>query len=208
MTTDYELTARKDSLREFIWNRMESEGVTRSDPVGRIPDFEGSDIAANLLRETEEWRDSGLIFVSPDFAQKMVRENVLLDEKTLIMPTPKILEGYLMVKPSSCNGHERETSTIKGAFKYGKKFEIFPVVDLVVEGSVAVDSNGNRLGKGGGYGDREISHLIEVEAIDDGTPLVSTVHEIQIVEKVPVEAHDQKINMVVTPEKILRIGIN
>lgn len=197
----------KDSLREIIWNSMESEGVSRSPPRGRIPDFEGSNRAAHLLRETAEWRDSAVIFVSPDTAQRKVREYVLLDKKTLIMPTPKILNGYLMVKPSSCQGHEREASTIKGAFKFGEKVETFPVVDLVVEGSVAADGNGNRLGKGGGYGDKEISHLIEVGAIDDGTPLVSTVHEIQIVERVPVEAHDQKINMVVTPERILRIGL-
>lgn len=202
---DYNLTGEKDSLRELIWNKMESKGVTRSDPNGRIPDFEGSDRAANLLRETREWKDSSVIFVSPDSAQKIVRENVLLDNKNLLMPTPKILNGYLMVKPSSCQGHEREASTIKGAFKFGTKINSFPVVSLVVEGSVAVDENGNRLGKGGGFGDKEICHLIKVDAIHDGTPLVSTVHEIQIVERVPVEEHDQKINMVVTPERILRI---
>ena len=37
------------------------------------------------------------------------------------------------------------------------------------------------------------------------TPIVSTVHEIQILERVPLESHDKKINMIVTPERILRI---
>ncbi|HEX3012754.1 MAG TPA: 5-formyltetrahydrofolate cyclo-ligase, partial [Methanobacterium sp.] len=45
-------------------------------------------------------------------------------------------------------GNEETASTINGAFKFGKKIHEFPEVDLVVEGSVAVDKSGNRLGKG------------------------------------------------------------
>lgn len=202
------LIDRKTSLRMEVWDEMETRGISRSDPHGRIPDFEGSDIAADLLKETDEWKDSNVIFVSPDTAQRKVRENVLVDKKTLIMPTPKILNGYLIVNPSTCEGKEREASTIKGAFKFGYGLKLFPEVDLVVEGSVAVDLNGNRLGKGGGYGDMEISHLIESHSIGVETSVLSTVHETQIIDRVPVEPHDQKINMIVTPERVLRIKTN
>ena len=77
---------------------------------------------------------------------------------------------------------------------------------MVVEGSVAVDMSGGRLGKGGGYGDMEISHLMEVGSTKFNTPVVSTVHDIQIIEDVPKEAHDQKINMIVTPKNVFRIN--
>lgn len=86
-----------------------------------------------------------------------------------------------------------------------QRFREFPQVDLVVEGSVAVDKSGNRLGKGGGYGDREISELISEKAITQSTPVVTTVHEIQIIDKVPTEEHDQKINMIITSERVIRI---
>ena len=76
---------------------------------------------------------------------------------------------------------------------------------MVVEGSVAVDKYGGRLGKGGGYGDIEISYLKNNNLIGEETPIATTVHEIQIIEKVPIESHDEKINMIVTPERILRI---
>ncbi len=76
---------------------------------------------------------------------------------------------------------------------------------MVVEGSVAVDKCGGRLGKGGGYGDMEISNLQYQKAIDFTTPIVSTVHEKQMIKRVPLESHDQKINMVVTPARVLRI---
>jgi 5-formyltetrahydrofolate cyclo-ligase len=71
---------------------------------------------------------------------------------------------------------------------------------------VAVDRKGNRLGKGGGYGDQEISHLLKVKAIDEGTPRATTVHDSQLVEKVPTEAHDQKLNLIVTPHRVIRIN--
>jgi len=76
---------------------------------------------------------------------------------------------------------------------------------MVAEGSVAVDVNGGRLGKGGGYGDVEISYLKHMKVIKPETPVVSNVHEIQVIEIVPMESHDQKINMIVTPEMVLRI---
>ena len=76
---------------------------------------------------------------------------------------------------------------------------------MVIEGSVAVDIYGERLGKGGGYGDMEISYLKNNKLINPNTPIVTTVHEIQIIERIPSEPHDEKINMIITPERILRI---
>jgi 5-formyltetrahydrofolate cyclo-ligase len=196
----------KQSMRKMIWNEMITQGISGSDFYGRIPDFKGSKQAAELLRKTSEWKKSFTIFVSPDTAQKKVRENCLIDGKTLIMATPKLLNGYIIINPKSVEGCEKEAATIKGAFDCGITLESFPVVDMVVEGSVAVDISGGRLGKGGGYGDMEISHLIEMGAIQINTPIVSTVHDIQIIENVPNESHDQKINMIVTPQNVFRIN--
>lgn len=52
----------------------------------------------------------------------------------------------------------------------------------------------------------EISHLLEIGSIKFNTPVVSTVHDIQIIEDVPNESHDQKINMIVTPQNVIRIN--
>ena len=195
----------KEYLRTNIWDIMESDGIAQSPCHGRIPDFHGSARAAELLRNTVEWKDAETLFVSPDTALKMVRENALSDKKLLIMASPKLQKGYILIEPDHTEGHEREASTIDGAFKYGSKVEIFPTIDMVAEGSVAVDVNGGRLGKGGGYGDVEISYLKHMKVIKPETPVVSIVHEIQVIEIVPMESHDQKINMIVTPEMVLRI---
>jgi 5-formyltetrahydrofolate cyclo-ligase len=197
----------KESVRKMIWDMMENGGISKNDCHGRIPDFQGSGNAADLLRNTVEWKDADNIFVSPDTALIQVRKNVLLDKKLLIMASPKLLNGYLKVRPEDVKGCEEEASTIEGAFKYAEKLGVLSKVDMVVEGSVAVDINGGRLGKGGGYGDMEISFLFDEGLIDLFTPIVSTVHEVQLIGNVPLETHDRKINMVVTPERVIRIDL-
>lgn len=196
----------KEELRNMVYTRLIENHISTPHYIGRIPDFKGSEKAADNLRSTMEWKISEIMFSSPDTAQRRVRENALKDGKILIMVTPKIENGYLKLEAQDLKGREREASTIEGAFKYGKKIEQLPRVDLVVEGSVAVDKNGRRLGKGGGYGDREIEYLKRTGSITPNTPIVSTVHDLQIVETVPTEKHDQKINMIVTPEKILKLN--
>ncbi len=109
----------KESVRKMIWNEMINQGISRSDSYGRIPDFKGSKRAAELLRNTCEWKKSAIIFVSPDTAQIKVRENCLIDGKTLIMASPKLLNGYILINPKSVKGSEKEAATIKGAFNYG-----------------------------------------------------------------------------------------
>ena len=195
----------KESLRHIIWEKMEKEGISISNSFGKIPDFHGSGKAADLLRNSSEWKNALTIFVSPDTAQRKVRKNAFCDGKDLIMPSPKLSDGYILLETSHTAGNENDASTIKGAFKYGRTVEKFPMVDMVVEGSVAVDNYGGRLGKGGGYGDMEISCLEYQKVIGLKTPIVSTVHEIQMLERVPLESHDKKINMILTPERILRI---
>ena len=195
----------KEELRNIVYNKLIKNHISTPHYIGRIPDFKGSEKAATNLSSTKEWNISEIIFSSPDTAQRWVRENALKDGKTLIMVTPKIENGYLKLEAQDLEGREREASTIEGAFKYGEKIEKLPRMDMVVEGSVAVDKTGGRLGKGGGYGDREIKYLKRTGSVTLNTPIVSTVHDLQIVETVPTEEHDQKINMIVTPEKILKL---
>jgi len=196
----------KELLRDEIWNHLQENGLTLGvNNRGSIPKFKGALKAAMMLKTTPEWEKSHVVFSSPDSAQVKVREFALRDGKNLIMASPKLKSGYLHISPEDAYGRQSSAATIKGAFKVARKIKNFPMVDLVVEGSVAVDLNGGRLGKGGGYADQEIDHLLKIKAITDKTPVATTVHEAQIVEQVPLEAHDKKINMIVTPDRVIRL---
>jgi len=196
----------KKLLRERIWTKLESEHVARF-PLpcfGRIPNFAGSEKAANRVRLLPEWSNARVVFASPDYAQQKVRENALLDDKVLVMASPRLEQGYVVVSPNSVKGFESFSSTIRGAFKYGKAVpaQEIPRPDLIVEGSVAVDMQGHRLGKGGGYGDVEISTL---KAMFGNVPVVTTVHDMQVVDAVPFDRKDEKVSVIVTPARAIRI---
>ena len=193
----------KQKLREKIWKILEEKGVARFPlPLkDRIPNFEGSEKAAKLLTTLPEWKKAKVIFSNPDSAQQPVRELVLKEGKILIMATPRLKKGYLKIDPKDVKGREKEASTIKGAFKYGKPIKDLPKPDLIITGCVAVDKEGWRLGKGGGYGDKEIKTFLEKFG---KIPVITAVHELQIIEKVPHDDLDTKVDYIVTPNQIIK----
>lgn len=167
----------------------------------RIPNFEGSDKTAELLATLPEWKRAKIVFANPDFAQRPVRELALKEGKILIMATPRLKKGYLKIDPKNVKGKEEEASTITGAFKFGKPLEEFLKPDLIITGCVAVDKNGWRLGKGGHFGDIEIKTFQEKFG---KIPVITTVHDLQITEKVPYNKFDTKVDYIITPTKIIK----
>lgn len=186
---------------------MEAKGVvTFPKPAwGRIPNFVGSGEAAKKLRELESYRSAKIIMINPDAAQLAVRELALRDGKRLLMATPKLRKGFILLDPARISNPSAAAS-IRGAFKQGRPADPRNLeVDLIVEGSVAVDPKGGRLGKGGGFGDLEVAILRASGATTDATPIVTTVHELQVVEKVPMTEHDAPVDFILTPERVIEV---
>lgn len=71
-------------------------------------------------------------------------------------------------------------------------------IDCVFVPGAAFDKLGNRLGYGGGYYDRFF------ERLRDTTPKLALAFNCQIVESIPVEAFDKKIDMLITEGGITR----
>lgn len=67
-------------------------------------------------------------------------------------------------------------------------------IDMVIVPGVAFDSDGNRLGYGGGYYDRFIPRL------KPGTPTVAVAFQIQIVPRLIPEKYDRLMDWVITEE--------
>lgn len=194
----------KERIREIVWKLLEEKGVARF-PLparGRIPNFEGSEIAAQKVRELEEWKKAKVVIANPDYAQRKIREFALRDCKLLIMASPKLKRGYILIRPEDTKGKEAFASTIKGAFKFGKPLKELIKPDVIITGCVAVDPKSfYRLGKGGGYGDIEINETFRKFG---KVPVITTVHDLQLVDNLPHEEHDTIVDVIVTPTKVLR----
>jgi 5-formyltetrahydrofolate cyclo-ligase len=205
-----QLLARKAWLRERVWRELERRGAARfPGAIGRIPNFHGSEAAAERLRETAPWRRSRTVKANPDAPQLPVRQRALEDGKLLVMAVPRLAEAkpFLRLDPSRLRGTPRRAASIGGASREGRRVDVDELepVDLVVAGSVAVDPTGARLGKGGGFSDLEYALACEAGLVGPGTILCTTVHELQVLEpgEIPMTAHDFRIDLVVTPERVI-----
>ena len=77
-------------------------------------------------------------------------------------------------------------------------------MDLVVCGSVAVNVEGARIGKGGVFSELEVALLVEADVIRLDTVLATTVHPLQVVdEPLPDTIHDFRVDLIVTPDEAI-----
>lgn len=177
---------------------------TQFPPHDRIPNFAGADGAANRLQETDAWTEAETIKANPDAPQLPVRRAALRAGKTLYMAVPRLREAqcFLELDPDVIEDIDHAT-TVGGSAAVGIPIgpDAMPEIDLIVSGSVAVDAHGGRIGKGEGYSDLEFAILRAFDLVDESTPVATTVHERQVRESVPSDAHDVPLDLVVTPER-------
>ena len=64
-------------------------------------------------------------------------------------------------------------------------------IELILVPALAVDSHGNRLGKGKGYYDRVLGEI--------SCPKFAVIFDGEFFEQLPIEAHDQKVAGAVSP---------
>ncbi len=175
-------------------------------PHGRIPNFDGADRAAERLTDLPQWRTADTLKCNPDAPQRPVRRRALEDGKTVYMAVPRLRDEkcFFRLDPAKLAGRLDEAATIKGASKLATQVrpDAMERIDLVVAGSVAVDEEGGRVGKGGGYSDLEFAVAHTLGLMDGTTPVVTTVHGLQVVKTpLPMEAHDVPLDFVVTPDR-------
>lgn len=201
----------KQAIRERVWDMMEREDIARFPrPVhGRIPNFEGAERAAARLAELDVFKSARVVKVNPDAPQHPVREMALSSGKRLLMPTPRLRQGFILLEPDIPGSKFKYASTIRGAFEFGKHvgLDAMPKVDLIVVGSVAVTPDGARLGKGGGYSEIEYAILRQLDLADGTTSVATTVHDAQVIDdEIPLETHDLSVDIIVTPTRTLVTG--
>jgi 5-formyltetrahydrofolate cyclo-ligase len=201
----------KNEIREKIWSRLQEKKVARFPGAeGRIPNFIGAEACARLISETAYWKAAGVLKANPDSPQRAIRQRALEEGKVIYMAVPRLHSDkpFIELDPKKLKCSPYVASSIKGAAKYGRLVNLKEVqkIDLIVCGSVAVNRQGNRVGKGGGYSDLEFALLTEERKIDRNTPIVTSVHPLQIVnEQIPMTEHDIPLSAIVTPSEIIEI---
>merc|ERR1719291_1562967 len=131
----------------------------------------------------------------------------------LLVPQPRLRTGFFSVlNPAKIDPSKYlYACTQQGVVDYGEPIDLDAKikVDMIVIGSVAVNAaHGGRLGKGEGFAELEYGMLRVMEAIDDATPVVTCIHDCQLVDDIPAEqmlCHDVPVDIICTPTRTIRV---
>jgi len=204
----------KNEIRESVWQLLQEKKAARFPGAkGRIPNFLGAEACAKQLAETRYWKAARVLKINPDSPQRAIRQKGLADGKIIYMAVPRLRseKPFIELHPQKLQCSPYAASSIKGAAHYGRPVGLDQMskIDLVVCGSVAVNRQGARVGKGGGYSDLEFALLTQEKKIDRRTPIVTAVHPLQIItEEIPMTEHDIPLNAIVTAMELIEIAAN
>ena len=123
-----------------------------------------------------------------------------------MVPRLRELNCFIDLNPSQLGKHVKQTSSIEGAFRRGRAVhpEQMQEINLIVCGTVAVNRDGARIGKGEGYSDLEYGLARQAKLVGPRTPIVTTVHDLQVLEEsLPVLPHDIPVDFIVTPTSVI-----
>lgn len=195
----------KQAVREHVWALLEP---THGDVTGRIPSFIGAESAAVRLTEHSAWQDARVVKAVPDKAQLPVRALALEEGKQVYMASPKLAteKPFYLLDPGKLTIPVSEAAERRVAAKVAQSVDLdeMPSIDLIVCGSVAVNPEGVRLGKGAGYSDIEVALLQDAGLIGPNTLIATTVHPLQVVnEALPESGHDFRVDLIVTSDETI-----
>lgn len=202
----------KDKLRTEIWSLLKQQAASVGDSFGHIPNFVGAQMAAEKLAALPIWQQAKTIKCNPDSPQISVRMRALQDGKRLYMAVPRLTDDRCFVELTAEDLQRQsvsiaESAIARKALTCGKlvSFEEMEPIDLVIIGCVAAGRSGGRTGKGAGFADLELAMLTEFGLVEIDTPIVTTVHSLQVVEdsRLPMQVHDWALNWIITAEEVI-----
>ncbi len=189
------MTATKEEFRQQLRARVKELSPTQRQEL--------SEAARKQLSFQCAWGDArAILFYSPlpdeiDLSPLM-GEALAAGCKVALprfIPETGVYAAYEITHPT--------TQCIRGTFNIlepSHECPVFPLnrLDLVLVPGVGFDQSGHRLGRGRGFYDRL---LISASGVKCGVAF-----DEQLVEKLPVESHDVRLNYILTPTRWLEFG--
>ncbi|XP_034488985.1 methenyltetrahydrofolate synthase domain-containing protein isoform X2 [Drosophila innubila] len=206
----------KRSLRVQTWKKIQEGkvGIGFNGIFNRIPAFVDADKAAALLTQEEEFKKAQHIKVTIDRALHDFKEQSLLANKSVYLPSTRDSSALCLkveVPADATDEQKKESLRVQDIQKFRSEINLDSKLklDMVVIGSVVVSRDGYRIGRGNGFADLDIGLLIELGAITPETAIVTIVHDVQVVDTLPVnlfQKYDSPVDIIVTPTEVIRVS--
>jgi len=182
----------KQQIRLKVWQKLKNVALPDSrfhlNFEEYIPDFKDSSEACKQIIKSKEYKKSKFLFITPDNCLTTTREQAIKDGKNIIVSTYGIYRGFILITKNMINkGDEVFASTLDGLEHFGKNISLDEIkkigkIDLMLTGASAVSKNGVRFGKGHGFFDLEWGMFADLKIVDENTPIIAVVHDVQVVD--------------------------
>ncbi|MFT4783295.1 MAG: 5-formyltetrahydrofolate cyclo-ligase [Yoonia sp.] len=203
-------------VRERIWTKLHD--VAKPDTrfhlnfAEVIPDFEGSEKATDHVVAQEAYAGSSFAFITPDNCLADLRRRMIEDGKPFVMSTYGIYRGFVLLEPENVpEGAALYASWLDGMEHFGTPITLEEIArrgrfDLMVTGASAVSRNGVRFGKGHGFFDLEWGMFTDLGLVDETTPVMAVVHDVQLVEdQLQPSETDILVDKIATPTQMYTV---
>lgn len=181
----------KSKIRKRILNvrnNMSKEDVKKN-----------SNAIMDKITSLDIYKQSKVVFIYMDFKNEVMTSNLikrmLSEKKRVVIPYTDSINTVLI--PSEIT---KESDLKQNSFGYFEPKSILPVnieeIDLVIVPGVVFDKNLNRIGFGKGYYDKILNRL------KPSAKKIALAHDFQVLEDIPAEEHDVKMDMIITEKNI------
>jgi 5-formyltetrahydrofolate cyclo-ligase len=203
-------------IRDKIWLRLHE--VAKPDSRYHmffsevIPDFKDSEKAIDRIVALPAFTSSKLAFITPDNCLVDLRRRLIEAGTPFVMSTYGIYRGFLyMAKGMVPKGAELYAAWLDGMEHFARPISLEEInrlgeIDIMVTGASAVSMDGVRVGKGHGFFDLEWGMFSDLELVNEKTPVITVVHDVQLVEdKLQPGATDIAVDFIATPTKLIEV---
>ena len=206
----------KEKIRKKVWNSLTRNNLAiyPRPCKGSIPAFRGILYATTRLTRLSAFKDSQYVFSSIDHPLALFRAEVLRRGKVLVTSSPGLRNGLLIVRPENVRGGlSRRPLSFRPLLRWGElirsESDLAKLggveIGFVAISSLAVTSDGARLGDGRGLGDFEFAVLRELKLLRRDSVVATLVHDEQFVEEIPMELHDVPVDFIATPSRLIKV---
>lgn len=179
-----EILKRRDALPKQI---IEEKSQAIASKLFALPDFKGSKVVMSYVS-----------FKSEVNTHQMIREALKMGKKVVVPFTDTV---HHKLVPSEIRDMDKELSPsamgILEPIKEGIRVVNLKEIDIVLVPGSVFDPSGGRVGFGYRYYDNFLKQL------ETKTRRVALAYELQIVDRVPMDSHDEYVDFIITEDRVI-----
>jgi len=182
-------------------NELRNDILVKRNSLSKSEVLEKSLKIKNQLFYMNEFKNAKMIlfyvsYGNEVYTHEMIKQSISNGKKIIVPKSDTSNYSLVLSRLISWNDLELGAYNILEPKKQSIREVDLELIDLIIVPGVVFDADGNRIGHGKGYYDRLLKDANKLS--------IGLAFEFQIVKNINAEKHDEKIDIIVTEDRIIR----